>query len=35
MDEDDIERCGLALSASIMLWNSGRRSFVAEAPGST
>jgi hypothetical protein len=36
MDHDDIEWGGLARAGfAIIRWNSGRRSFVAEAPGST
>jgi hypothetical protein len=35
MDDDDIEGRGLDVPASIMRWNSGRRSLVADAPGST
>jgi hypothetical protein len=35
MDEHDIERAGFAEPASIIRWNSGRRSFVAVEPDST
>ena len=35
MDDDHVERRGLAVPASIIRWNSGRRSLVADALGST